>query len=211
MKPRSGECFAKYHEEQARYGGASREFHELASSYLRTVADERDAALARAEAAEASASAWHTRCEAERQAHEASELAVRAVEAERDRALEEVRAVNLGALDMRREVKRLREALAEVERQADMAAAKERLLRKVEAERAEALACRDAALTDAARVRDDYDALAKERDEAKAEVERLRVLIHDLLYHPHQHCTAGCEVGIDGDCPVTRARAEEKK
>lgn len=39
---RAAGSFAKYHEEHARYGGASREFHELAGSFLRTaVADVR--------------------------------------------------------------------------------------------------------------------------------------------------------------------------
>ena len=36
------ESFAKYHEEHAKFGGASCEFHELACSFLRSIVEETD-------------------------------------------------------------------------------------------------------------------------------------------------------------------------
>lgn len=44
---RDAESFARYHEEHAGYGGAGREFHERACTFLRTQAEEVDRLRAR--------------------------------------------------------------------------------------------------------------------------------------------------------------------
>lgn len=88
------------------------------------------------------------------------------------------------AVDLMREVARLTAerdaAIARAEAAEDeggtyfsMAHELTKKLRAAEAERDEALACRDAACTDAAQVRDDYDGVSKEQYRYKTALERI--------------------------------------